>query len=144
VVKINRHADSISGFTLLELLVVMVIIGMLAGLVMPRFFSQVGKSETKVATAQIVSLSSALVQYRLDTGNFPTSDEGLRALRVAPERAQGWYGPYLEQDVPNDPWQRPYVYQYPGEHSDFDLSTLGKDGRPGGERENIDIGNWSG
>jgi general secretion pathway protein G len=130
------------GFTLLELLVVMVIIGLLAGLVVPRYFSQVGKSQTKVAAAQIDALDKALVQFRLDVDRFPTTEEGLVALNEAPADAPGWAGPYLKKAVPTDPWGKPFVYKEPGEHSDFDLMTLGKDGRPGGEKENMDITNW--
>lgn len=134
--RINR------GFTLLELLVVMVIIGLLAGLVVPRYFSQVGKSQSKVAAAQIDALDKALVQFRLDVDRFPTTEEGLLALNEAPADATGWAGPYLKKAVPTDPWGRPFVYKEPGEHSDFDLMTLGKDNAPGGNAENMDITNW--
>lgn len=130
------------GFTLLELLVVMVIIGLLAGLVVPRYFSQVGKSQVKVAAAQIDALDKALVQFRLDTDRFPTTEEGLSALNEAPTDTIGWAGPYLKKAVPEDPWGRPFIYKAPGEHTDFDLSTLGKDGTPGGDNENADITNW--
>jgi len=130
------------GFTLLELLVVMVIIGMLAGLVVPRFFAQIGKSETKIAAAQLENLDNAVIQFRLDTGRFPTNEEGLLALNSQPTDATGWYGPYLKKDVPSDPWKRPFVYQYPGVHGDFDLFSLGKDGRLGGDRADADITSW--
>jgi general secretion pathway protein G len=130
------------GFTLLELLVVMVIIGLLAGLVVPRYFGQVGKSKIKVAAAQIDSLDKALVQFRLDADRFPTTEEGLSALNEQPVDAIGWGGPYLKKSVPADPWGRPYVYKEPGEHGDFDLMSYGKDGRPGGTAENADITNW--
>ncbi len=132
----------INGFTLLELLVVMVIIGLLAGLVAPRYFGQVGKSQVKVAAAQIDSLDKALVQFRLDADRFPTSEEGLSALNEQPTDVVSWYGPYLKKAVPADPWGRPFLYKEPGEHGDFDLYTLGKDGRPGGTAENADITNW--
>jgi general secretion pathway protein G len=130
------------GFTLLELLVVMVIIGLLAGLVAPRYFGQVGKSQVKVAAAQIDSLDKALMQFRLDTDRFPTTEEGLAALNEAPSDTVGWTGPYLKKAIPMDPWGRPYVYESPGEHTDFDLYSLGKDGSPGGTAENADITNW--
>lgn len=130
------------GFTLLELLVVMVIIGLLAGLVVPRYFSQVGKSQTKVAAAQIDALDKALVQFRLDVDRFPTSEEGLAALNEAPADAPGWAGPYLKKAVPEDPWGKPFIYKEPGEHTDFDLVTYGKDGVPGGDKENSDVSNW--
>jgi general secretion pathway protein G len=132
------------GFTLLELLVVMVIIGLLAGFVAPRYFAQVGKSQVKVARAQIDALDKALDQFRLDTGRYPTTEEGLQALVVAPtSEVQGWAGPYLMKGVPPDPWGRPYVYQLPGSHgNDFDLLSYGKDGRPGGAGEDADVTNW--
>ena len=131
------------GFTLLELLVVMVVIGMLAGLVAPRYFAQVGKSQVKVARAQIDSLDKALDQFRLDVGRYPTSDEGLQALVVQPAGELKWGGPYLKKDVPPDPWGRPYAYLQPGSHGgDFDLLSYGKDGRPGGTGEDADLTNW--
>jgi len=133
------------GFTLLELLVVMVIIGLLAGFVAPRYFAQVGKSQVKVAKAQIDALDKALDQFRLDMGRYPTTEEGLNALQTAPGGAEttNWGGPYLKKGVPNDPWGRPYIYTSPGEHGEFDLLSLGKDGRPGGTGEDADITNWT-
>lgn len=132
-----------AGFTLLELLVVMVIIGLLAGFVAPRYFAQVGKSQVKVARAQVDALDKALDQFRLDVGRYPTSEEGLQALQVAPSGEPKWAGPYLKKGVPDDPWGRPYVYQQPGTHGeDFDLLSYGKDGRPGGTGEDADITSW--
>jgi len=132
----------IGGFTLLELLVVMVIIGMLAAYVGPRFFSQIGKSEVKVTRAQIDALEKALDQYRLDTGRYPTSEQGLAALDAQPAGVTRWSGPYLKKAVPTDPWGNPYVYRQPGEHGEYDLMSYGKDGQPGGSGEAEDIGNW--
>lgn len=131
-----------NGFTLLELLVVMVILGLLAGYVAPRYFSQVGKSETKAAQSQVVALEQALDQYRLDTGHYPGNEQGLAALNTRPENEQKWNGPYLRKGVPPDPWGRPYYYRYPGEHGEFDLYSYGKDGQPGGSDENADVTNW--
>jgi general secretion pathway protein G len=131
-----------AGFTLLELLVVMVIIGLLAGYVGPRYFAQIGKSETKVAKAQIDSIEKALEQYRLDTGRFPTSEQGLVALDQRPANEPHWSGPYLKKPVPPDPWGRPYYYRFPGEHGDFDVYTYGKDGQPGGTAESADVTSW--
>ena len=128
------------GFTLLELLVVIVIIGLLAGYVAPRYFSQVGKSEVQVARAQIESLEKALDQYRLDTRHYPTAEQGLDALVSKPANEAGWSGPYLKKAVPNDPWGRQYVYRVPGQKSEFDLFSLGRDGKPGGNGEDADIG----
>jgi general secretion pathway protein G len=131
------------GFTLLELLVVMVIIGMLAAVVAPRYFSQVGKSRIKAARAQIDSLDKALEQFRLDTGRLPSTEEGLAALNVAPPGMTNWDGPYLKKAVPPDPWGHPYLYAQPGTHNnDFDLESYGRDGQPGGSGEDADIGNW--
>lgn len=130
------------GFTLLELLVVMVIIGLLAGYVGPKYFSQIGKSEVKVARAQIDALDKALDQYRLDTGHYPTMEQGLAALVARPANEPKWDGPYLRKKVPDDPWDNPYVYRIPGEHGDYDLLSYGKDGQPGGTGEAADINNW--
>lgn len=130
------------GFTLLELLVVMVIIGLLAGYVAPRYFSQVGKSEVKAARAQIDALEKAVESYRLDTGRYPTTDQGLDALNKQPVGEKKWQGPYLKKAVPLDPWSQAYVYKYPGEHGDYDILSYGRDGKPGGENEDADITNW--
>ena len=131
-----------AGFTLLELLVVMVIIGLLASYVGPKYFAQIGKSEVKTAKAQIDSLGKALDQYRLDTGHYPSSENGLTALNTAPANESKWNGPYLQKKVPNDPWEHAYIYKMPGEHGDYDLISLGNDGATGGAGEAADIGNW--
>ena len=117
------------GFTLLELLVVIVIIGLLAGYVAPRYFSQVGKSEIQVAKAQIESFEKALDQYRLDTRRYPSTEEGLQAL-----------GPYLRKAVPNDPWGRPYVYRTPGTKGEYEILSYGRDGKAGGTGADADVG----
>jgi general secretion pathway protein G len=130
------------GFTLLELLVVMVIIGLLAAYVGPKYFSQVGKSEVKTARAQIVAFEKSLEQYRLDVGSYPTTEQGLAALVTKPANVAKWEGPYLAKSVPLDPWGHPYVYKSPGDHGDIDLVSLGRDGQPGGEGLDADIGNW--
>jgi general secretion pathway protein G len=128
------------GFTLLELLVVIVIIGLLAGYVAPRYFSQVGRSEIQVARAQIDSLEKALDQYRLDMRRYPSTEEGLQALIAKPGDAQAWSGPYLKKAVPLDPWGRAYVYRTPGQKGEFELISYGRDGKPGGTGEDADIG----
>jgi general secretion pathway protein G len=130
------------GFTLLELLVVMVIIGLLAAYVGPKYFAQIGKSEVKTAKAQIVALEKALDQYRLDTGHYPTTEQGLSALVTKPANEQKWDGPYLTKAVPTDPWGNAYVYKSPGDHGDLDILSYGRDGRPGGDGEDADITNW--
>ena len=128
------------GFTLLELLVVIVIIGLLAGYVAPRYFSQVGKSEVQVARAQIDALEKALDQYRLDTSRYPSTEQGLDALTTKPANEARWQGPYLKRTAPTDPWGRPYVYRAPGAKSEFELVSYGRDGKPGGVGEDADIG----
>jgi general secretion pathway protein G len=138
-----RHKyGSSTGFTLLELLVVMVIIGLLAGYVGPKYFGQIGKSETKVARAQLDALEKALDQYRLDTGHYPAPESGLAALIQKPPNEAKWDGPYLKKIVPMDPWGRSYIYKVPGEHGEYDLVSYGKDGQPGGTGEASDIVNW--
>lgn len=130
------------GFTLLELLVVIVIIGLLASIAAPKLFSQIGKSETKTAAAQLESLGLGLDQYRIDVGQYPTTEQGLIALNQNPGNAPKWAGPYLKKTVPNDPWGKPYLYKSPGEHGDYDLYTLGKDGQLGGSSDNQDVQSW--
>lgn len=138
----QRLKRNYSGFTLLELLVVMVIIGLLAGYVGPKYFAQVGKSEIKAARAQMDALKKSLDQYRLDTGHYPSTELGLNALNVRPGSEPKWDGPYLEKKAPPDPWGQPYVYRQPGEHGEYDLLSYGKDGQPGGSGEAADITNW--
>jgi general secretion pathway protein G len=127
------------GFTLLELLVVMVIIGLLAAYVGPRYFAQIGKSEQGAARAQIESFAKALDAYRLDIGRYPTTDQGLDALVVKPGDEPRWQGPYLQKAVPVDPWGRAYVYRAPVANGDFELMSFGKDGQPGGGGDNADV-----
>ncbi len=129
----------VRGFTLLELLVVIVIIGLLAGYVAPKYFSQVGKSEVQVARAQIDAFDKALDQYRLDMRRYPTTEQGLKALVERPPNETQWSGPYLRKAVPLDPWGRAYAYRAPGSKSDYELVSYGKDGQPGGSGENADI-----
>ena len=131
-----------AGFTLLELLVVVAIIGLLAGYVAPRYFSQLGKSEAGVARAQIDALEKSLDQYRLDTGRYPTTEQGLNALVVKPANEPKWNGPYLRKGLPADPWGNPYLYKIPGQRGEFDIVSYGKDGQPGGAGDAADIGNY--
>ncbi len=129
------------GFTLLELLVVMVIIGLLVGYVGPRYFAQIGKSEVKAARSQIDAFEKAVEQYRIDTGKFPTDEQGLHALFVKPTDEPRWQGPYLKKQAPLDPWDNAYVYHFLGANGDFEILSFGKDGVPGGEGEAADISN---
>jgi len=131
-----------SGFTLLELLVVMVIIGLLAAYVAPRYFSQLGKSEVKAAQAQVAAFQKALDTYRLEVGRYPSSEQGLNALMTRPSNEPKWGGPYLQKSVPLDPWGNAYQYKSPGEHGDYDLYSLGKDGQVGGSGEAADVTSW--
>ncbi len=132
------------GFSLIELLVVIIILGLLAGLVGPRLFGRVGQSKTAAARAQIELFGAALDQYRLDVGSYPAAGAGLDALVKNPS-APNWSGPYLKKNVvPVDPWGKPYLYKCcPGEHGDYDIWTLGADGAPGGDGENADVTSWT-
>lgn len=138
----DARGKSMKGFTLLELLVVLVILGLLVGYVAPRYFGQIGKSEAKAARAQLDALEKALDTYRLDVGHYPSTEQGLAALQAAPGSESKWQGPYLKKAVPNDPWGRAYVYKAPGDHGEYDLLSFGKDGKQGGTGEDADITNW--
>ena len=136
-----KYYNNKKGFTLIELLVVMIILGMLAALVGPKIFGKVGKGKQSAAKTQIEMLGQALDSYRLDTGKYPSTSEGLNAL-VTNNGVQGWDGSYLKKGLPNDPWGRPYQYQSPGTHAEYDLFSYGADGVPGGESENKDVASW--
>ncbi|MDC7710464.1 type II secretion system major pseudopilin GspG [Vogesella indigofera] len=138
--SLSRKRFGSAGFTLLELLVVLVIIGLLAGYVAPRYFAQVGKAEVKTAQAQVDALEKSLDQYRLDTGHYPTTEQGLAVLYARPADEPKWQGPYLKKAPPLDPWGRPYQYRQPGERGEYDLYSYGKDGQSGGSGEDADIG----
>ena len=130
------------GFTLLELLVVMAIIGLLAAYVGPKYFAQLGGAEQKTAKAQIEAFAKALDTFRLDTGRYPTTAEGLNALMSKPVNVRTWNGPYLAKTIPLDPWSKPYVYKIPGTRGrDFDIMSYGSDGQPGGTEVAADIFN---
>ncbi|MFZ5447267.1 MAG: type II secretion system major pseudopilin GspG [Thermodesulfobacteriota bacterium] len=131
-----------AGFSLIELMIVLFILGLLAALVAPRLMGRVGKAKQKSVQAQIQLLGTALDLFHLDVGRYPTDEEGLKVLREDPGGLPGWGGPYLDKEVPKDPWGRDYRYKCPGEHGTYDLYSLGADGAPGGEGENQDIANW--
>ena len=140
-----RRRTQESGFTLIEMMVVMVIIGLLVALVGPNFIRQGEKAKGKAARAQIEMLGTALDTFRLDVGRYPTTQEGLAALRQRPFGTDRWDGPYLKKDVPADPWGRPYYYRSPGEGGrPYDLVSYGADGAPGGDGDNRDVTSWDG
>ena len=139
----NTKRRAQSGVTLIEMMVVVTIIALFAALVMPKMFRRADAARVTAAHAQINGFMTALGAYKLDTSTFPTTEQGLQALRVAPAGVPLWKGPYLPQEVPNDPWGRPYVYKYPGDHGDEpDIVSLGADGTPGGEDINADVLSW--
>jgi general secretion pathway protein G len=136
-----------AGFTLIEMLVVIIVIGLLAGLVGPRILGRVSEARTATARTQIELVGLALDNYRLDNGGYPTTEQGLAALQERPSREPvppNWRGPYLKKAIPTDPWGRPYGYTSPGEHSPttYDLWSLGRDGETGGEGDDADVTSW--
>lgn len=131
------------GFTLVELLIVLAILGLLAALIGPRVIGYLGSSKTKAAKVQIESIAAALQLFRLDSGRYPTSSEGLRALVERPGTATGWNGPYLsKRELPLDPWGRAYHYRFPGQRGEFDIFSLGADNQLGGTGEDADVTSW--
>jgi len=130
------------GITLIELLVVMVIIALFTTLVGQRVFRNVERAKQTTAKAQLTELESVLDVFRLDVGRYPTTQEGLQALRVRPADVENWDGPYLKKELPLDPWNHPYVYRCPGQHGDFDVLSYGVDGQEGGDGDAADIVSW--
>ena len=139
----NNTTKSTKGFTLVELLVVMLILGLLASVVGPQVMKYVGDSKSKTARLQIEDISASLDLFLLDTGRYPTMEEGLQVLLVASQDIQNWNGPYLKkQRLPRDPWGNDYNYRFPGEHGSYDLFTLGADKLTGGKGEDADVNSW--
>lgn len=132
------------GFTLLELLVVVVIIGLLAAFVAPKYFGQIGRSKTQIAKAQIESFEKAMDQYRIDVGRYPDTSQGLVALVVQPPSVANWHGPYLKKGIPADPWGKAYVFSSPGKDGrEYEISSLGGDGKESGADEDADVTSWN-
>jgi general secretion pathway protein G len=138
-VSMKAKKAAMQGFTLLELLVVLLIIALLAGYVGPKLFSQVDKARVKTAQAQMKSLGDALTQYRLDIGSYPTADQGLASLVRQPASVNGWNGPYLAKAVPDDPWSHAYQYNVPGRDAEAEVVSLGRDGKQGGSGDDADL-----
>jgi general secretion pathway protein G len=130
------------GFTLIEIIIVVIIMSLIAALVVPRLFKKVEKSKQQITKTQIVLLENSIKMFKLDTGRYPTSKEGLKALLEAPQGVTNWDGPYLEKGLPKDPWGRDYTYVYPGKNYTYEITSLGADGKEGGEGEDKDINNW--
>jgi len=140
--RLQRRRDD-GGFTLLEMLVVLAIMGLLAAIIAPQVLKYLGSSRTQTAKVQVQNIDAALQLYRLDVGRFPTQDEGLVALVAAPASAPGWNGPYLQKSAAlTDPWGSPYLFRNPGKHSEVDVYSLGSDKAEGGTGEAADVGNW--
>jgi general secretion pathway protein G len=139
----TKNARRSVGFTLLELMVVLLILTLLATIAAPRVTQYLRKAKAQTAKIQVDALGAAVDSFHLDTGRFPTSDEGLRALVERPADTSKWDGPYLKKrESLIDPWGRPYLYRNPGQHAEYDLYTLGSDNREGGDGDAADIGNW--
>jgi len=137
--QVKKSKAGTAGFTLIELLIVMVIISLLAAFVAPKFFGQEEKAKQRAAKGQIALLESALDTYRLDVGAYPTTEQGLEALREQPTGVERWDGPYVRKELPLDPWGKPYVYESPSEHGDYAILTYGADGKSGGDGVDMDI-----
>lgn len=142
VISVNGNRENNRGFTLVELLIVLLIVGLLAALVGPSLYQKVNPAKQSTAQAQIQNFSTALDSFFVDVGRYPTEREGLEALFYKPDGLSRWTGPYVKKEIPLDPWDNPYAYRVPGSHGPYDIISFGADGQEGGEEENRDINNW--
>lgn len=140
--KYFSSKNQLLGFTMIELLIVLVIVGLLAALVGPALYKRIEPAKSSVAKAQIENFASALNAYYIDSGDFPTEQQGLAALRVKPSGVDNWQGPYLSKEIPSDPWGLAYIYRSPGRSGGFEIVSMGKDKAEGGDGENQDIESW--
>jgi len=139
--KTERPANA-RGFTLIEIIIVVIIMSLIAALVVPRFFKKVERSKQQITKTQIIMLENAVKMFKMDTGRYPTSEEGLKSLLEKPADVNNWDGPYLEKGLPKDPWGNTYIYTYPGKNYVFEIVSFGADAKEGGEEENKDTNNW--
>ncbi len=140
--KSNCLIKQINGFTLMELLLVLVIIGLLSAIVAPSLYQRIKPAKVTAAREQIGNFSVALDSFFVDMGRYPTTNEGLNALRLKPDSSEKWKGPYLQKEIPADPWGKPYIYRSPGRNGGYEIISLGEDGREGGEGDNADVNSW--
>ncbi len=138
----QKRKRQAKGFTLIEIIIVVIIMSLIAALVVPNLFKKTEKAKQQITKIQITMLEDALKSFKLDTGRYPTTKEGLNALLKPPQDITNWDGPYLEKGLPKDPWGRDYLYVYPGKNYTFEITSLGADGKEGGEGENKDVNNW--
>ena len=138
----QKRKRQAKGFTLMEIIIVVIIMGLIAALVVPNLFKKTEKAKRQICKIQITMLEDAVKSFKLDTGRYPTTEEGLNALLETPADVTNWDGPYLEKGLPQDPWGRNYLYEYPGKNYTFEITSLGADGKEGGEGEDKDVNNW--
>lgn len=141
-VRVCERAGRPAGFTLMELLMVLVIVGLLAAVVGPTLYQRIKPAKETAVREQIENFGTALDSFMVDMGRYPTTQEGLKVLRAKPDGSEKWNGPYLKKEIPNDPWNNPYVYRAPGRSGGYEIVSFGADGREGGEGENADINSW--
>lgn len=140
--RLRKRAPDEAGFTLMELLLVLIIVGLLAAVVGPTLYQRIKPAKETAVREQIENFGTALDSFMVDVGRYPATQEGLKALRAKPDGSEKWNGPYLKKEIPNDPWGNPYIYRAPGRSGGYEIVCYGADGREGGEGENADINSW--